>query len=96
MILWNSYLDECMEALETSEEAIPSDKLLCRSVRLQHIAHRASTRFASEHGLDVPHMTKPALREAKSEFKEELRKWKEENREESRGSFFPGQERIVR
>jgi len=80
-----------MEALETSEEAIPSDKLLCQSARLQHISHRASTRFASEqHGLDVPHMTKPALREAKSEFKEELRKWKAENREESRECLWWG------
>ncbi|KAK2879360.1 hypothetical protein FQN49_000970, partial [Arthroderma sp. PD_2] len=34
---WTRYMDECLEALENSPAAFPSDKLFCQHIRLQHI-----------------------------------------------------------
>jgi hypothetical protein len=35
LIRWNAYLETCIETLENSSEAAPSDKVLCHCVRLQ-------------------------------------------------------------
>ncbi|PGH07602.1 hypothetical protein GX51_01610 [Blastomyces parvus] len=34
---WTRYMDECLEALETSTFSSPSDRVFCQQVRLQHI-----------------------------------------------------------
>ncbi|KAM5442848.1 hypothetical protein MferCBS31731_002234 [Microsporum ferrugineum] len=34
---WTRYMDECLETLENSPAAFPSDKLFCQHIRLQHI-----------------------------------------------------------
>ncbi len=45
LLKWSSYTDECLEMLETSPDAMPSDKQLCRWVRLQHIIEDVGVHF---------------------------------------------------
>lgn len=55
LLCWNQYMDECVEALETSPWALPSDRLLCKHIRLQRATDEHSRKvFAS-------HLFRPAL-----------------------------------
>ncbi|KAI9672381.1 MAG: hypothetical protein M1817_003403 [Caeruleum heppii] len=48
LIQWTPYMDDCIEFLETSPEALPSDKLLCQWVRVQHIADEVGRQFSMD------------------------------------------------
>lgn len=43
---FTDYMRECLEYLESAEDALPSDKLLCQHVRLAHIAEDIAVQFA--------------------------------------------------
>ncbi|KAB8234435.1 Zn(II)2Cys6 transcription factor domain-containing protein [Aspergillus alliaceus] len=43
---WTHCMDECLEELETSPDALPSDKILCYHIRLQHITEEASMQLS--------------------------------------------------
>lgn len=45
LIRWNAYMDECVEVLETADDALPSDKALCQFVKLQHINEEVGQQF---------------------------------------------------
>ena len=42
-------MDECIEALETSPWALPSDKLLCKYIRLQRATDEHSRKVSASH-----------------------------------------------
>ena len=72
---WDSYIDECVEVVETSVDAMPSDKVLCQWVKLQRLADEISEQFNPE---DLPlcavERTKPRQPILK-EFEERLHNW---------------------
>jgi hypothetical protein len=41
-------MNECLEALETSDKALPSDKILCQHVRLAKISEEIAIQFAMD------------------------------------------------
>lgn len=41
-------MDECIEVLESSPTALPSDSLLCQHVRLQHINEEIGQQFSMD------------------------------------------------
>lgn len=41
-------MDECIEMLETSSEALASDKLLCEHVKLQHVNEDIGMSFSMD------------------------------------------------
>ena len=43
---FTQYTRECLEYLESAEDALPTDKLLCQHVRLAHIAEDIAVQFA--------------------------------------------------
>ncbi|OJJ31406.1 hypothetical protein ASPWEDRAFT_54594 [Aspergillus wentii DTO 134E9] len=45
---WTRTMDECLEALETSTAAYPSDKVLCQHIRLQHITEEFALQLSLE------------------------------------------------
>jgi hypothetical protein len=45
---WTRTMDECLEVLETSPAALPSDKVLCRHIRLQHITEEFEMQLSAE------------------------------------------------
>lgn len=40
-------MDECLEVLDTLPVSLPSDKILCHHIRLQHIVEDFEQQFAS-------------------------------------------------
>lgn len=52
LIRWTSYIDECLHELETSEDALPSDKTLCQWVKLQRLADDLGTQMSTD---DISH-----------------------------------------
>ncbi|KAI9778728.1 MAG: hypothetical protein M1839_007959 [Geoglossum umbratile] len=48
LIKWTSYMQDCIEYLESSPESLPSDKVLCQLVRSQHIAEDVAVQFSMD------------------------------------------------
>ena len=48
LIRWTTYLEECLQLLETSADALSSDQTLCHWVRLQRIADQIGEQFNVE------------------------------------------------
>ncbi|MCJ1403494.1 hypothetical protein MMC11_006717 [Xylographa trunciseda] len=48
LIRWTSYLEECLQLLETSAGALPSDQVLCHWIRAQRIADEVGEQFNIE------------------------------------------------
>ena len=49
LLCWNQYMEDCIEALETSPWALPSDKLLCKHIRLQRATDEHSRKVFASH-----------------------------------------------
>lgn len=45
---WTPFCDECVEFLETSRSAVPSDKYFCQWIRIQHLAEDVGVHFSVE------------------------------------------------
>ena len=43
---WTHCMDDCLEVLETSPDAFPSDKILCQHIRLQRITEEAAMQLS--------------------------------------------------
>jgi hypothetical protein len=48
LVRFTDYMKDCIEILETSEDALPSDKMLCQHVRIAHICEDIATQFAMD------------------------------------------------
>ncbi|RDI86648.1 Nucleolar GTP-binding protein 1 [Venturia inaequalis] len=48
LVRFNDYMRECLEYLETAEDALPSDKILCQHVRIAHISEQIAVQFAMD------------------------------------------------
>lgn len=48
LVRFTDYLKECIDILENSEDALPSDKTLCQHVRIAHICEDIATQFAMD------------------------------------------------
>ncbi|KFY31054.1 hypothetical protein V493_01418 [Pseudogymnoascus sp. VKM F-4281 (FW-2241)] len=75
LIRWTSYLGECVEALETSADAAPSDKVLCQWVRSQHIAEEVGTQFSMDDSFASVSITDPKVQYALKGFERDLEHW---------------------
>lgn len=75
LIRWTSYLGECVEVLETSPDAAPSDKVLCQWVRSQHIAEEVGTQFSMDDSFASVSITDPKVQYALKGFERDLEHW---------------------
>lgn len=48
LVRWAPYMDESIDILESSAEALPTDKWLCHLVRAQHIAEDVGFEFSMD------------------------------------------------
>ena len=48
IVRFNDYLQECTDYLETAEDALPSDKILCQHVKLARISEDIAVQFAMD------------------------------------------------
>lgn len=96
---WTSYIDECLHDLETSEDALPSDKTFCQWVKLQRLADDLGTQISTE---DISHVgiSDPKVKYALKGFERQISDWKKQKPAEVNsgkvflflgGLFFPVQ-----
>ena len=66
---------DCIDVLENSPEALPSDKVLCQWVRSQHITEEVGTQFSMDDpGANVS-ISDQKVQFALKGFERDLEKW---------------------
>jgi hypothetical protein len=75
LIRWSSYMGDCVDILESSPEAAPTDKILCHWVRSQHIAEEVGTRFSMDDPGATVNITDKSIQHALRNFELDLEKW---------------------
>jgi hypothetical protein len=79
LLRWTKYMEESVKILETSPDALPSDKLLCQQVRMAHIGEDISVQFCMDDpSIDVA-ISEPKVIYAMKIFENELQQLREEN-----------------
>jgi len=71
-------MKECVEILETSPEAYPSDKLFCQHVKNQHICEDISLQFMMDDNTATISITDPKVSYALNVLENDLKKWVDE------------------
>ena len=66
---------ECVDVLENSPDAAPSDKSLCQWVRSQHIAEEVGTQFSMDDPAATVSISDSKVQYALKGFERDLQKW---------------------
>ena len=83
----NSHTGDCLKALETSEDAFPSDKILCRWVQLQMYADEFAGQASAEEDQEITVEARDArIRTAHAHFAKQVTDWEVRNSIELRSS----------
>jgi hypothetical protein len=75
LIRWTPFMDDCVDFLENSPEALPSDKVLCQWVRSQHIAEEIGTQFSMDDSTAKVSIGDSKVQYALKGFERDLEKW---------------------
>lgn len=86
LLRWTAYMQECVEVLEKSPDALPSDALFCQYVRLQKICDEISVAFQ----MDDPSATAISISDPKVSYtidvyEQKLKEWERNLSQELRG-----------
>lgn len=76
LVKWTSYMGECIEELEASPEAAPSDIVLCQWVRSQHIMEEVGTQFSMDDAFAVVSIADAKVQYALKGFERDLQRWR--------------------
>ena len=68
-------MDECLDVLENSEYALPSDKFLCQFVRLQHINEDIGLQFSMDDPSATINISDTRVQYALKAFENQLQEW---------------------
>lgn len=79
LLRWTNYMAESVRILETSPEALASDKLLCQQVKLAHIGEKISVEFCMDDPSVEVTISDPKVIYALKIFENELNGLREEN-----------------
>lgn len=76
LLRWTNYMSQCVQLLENSPEAVPSDRMLAQHIKVQHICEEINTSFA----LDDPEATSISITDPKVAYtlnilESQLRDW---------------------
>ncbi|KAL1297954.1 hypothetical protein AAFC00_006464 [Neodothiora populina] len=61
LLRWTNYMNQCVQVLETSPDALPSDRMLAQHIKIQHICEEINSSFA----LDDPEATSISILDPK-------------------------------
>ena len=78
ILRWSLYMDECIEILEGSDEATPSDKILCQWVKLPRMADDLRARFDNRPKDSTSCLTDPEVQSDLRVFEHRLAEWEKE------------------
>ncbi|KAI4618920.1 hypothetical protein J4E83_005871 [Alternaria metachromatica] len=79
LLRWTNYMAESVRILETSPEALPSDRLLCQQVKMAHIGEKISVEFCMDDPSVEVTISDPKVIYALKIFENELSSLREEN-----------------
>jgi hypothetical protein len=79
LLRWTKYMEESVKILETSPEALPSDKMLCQHAKLAHIGESISVQFCMDDPSTEVTITEPKVIYALRMFENELQQLRDEN-----------------
>ncbi|KAL9604243.1 MAG: hypothetical protein Q9219_000641 [cf. Caloplaca sp. 3 TL-2023] len=77
LIRWSTYMDECLDALDTSPEALPSDQILVEWVRLQRLADDVGNQISTEDS-SSPGVSDVKTQYALKGFERQMRDWEKQ------------------
>ncbi|KAI9830525.1 MAG: hypothetical protein M1819_005483 [Sarea resinae] len=76
LIRWTPYTQECIDILESSPEAAPSDKTLCFWVKNQHLCEEVGQQFSMDDTFASVGISEPKVQYALKAFERQLADWK--------------------
>ncbi|KAK3300803.1 uncharacterized protein B0H64DRAFT_316110 [Chaetomium fimeti] len=76
LIRWTPFVTECMEVLETSPEAAPTDKYLCHLVWTHKVAEDIGIQFSMDEPSSTPNLAEARTQHALRGFERELEKYR--------------------
>jgi hypothetical protein len=79
LLRWTKYMEESVNILETSSEALPSDKVLCQHVKMAHIGENISVQFCMDDPSAEVSISEPKVIYALKIFENELQQLRDEN-----------------
>ncbi|KAF1830277.1 hypothetical protein BDW02DRAFT_609106 [Decorospora gaudefroyi] len=79
LLRWTNYMADSVKILESSPEALPSDKLLCQQVKMAHIGEKISVEFCMDDPSVEVAISDPKVIYALKIFENELHQLQEEN-----------------
>lgn len=83
----SSHTGDCLKALETSEDALPSDRILCRWVELQRLADQFAAQASAEEDSEISVEARDArTRIAHAQYTKQVSEWEARNSSELRSS----------
>ena len=74
-------MDEWLEALETDQDALESDKMLCQWVRLQRLADELGSKLSLDHVCHID-VSDPKIESALRGFERQMNDWHEQTPED--------------
>lgn len=75
LVRWTNYADECIEVLNTADDAAPTDKWLCFLVRAQHIAEDIGLEFSMDDPASQVSLTDHKTQYHLKAFERQLEEW---------------------
>jgi hypothetical protein len=75
LIRWTHFMADCVDVLEHSPDAAPSDKALCQWVRSQHIVEEVGTQFSMDDPVANVRISDAKVQHALKGFERDLEKW---------------------
>ncbi|CAL3962220.1 unnamed protein product [Diplocarpon coronariae] len=95
LVRWTTFMAECVEVLETSPDALPSDKNFCQWIRSQRIAEDIGTRFSMDDPGAKVSIADPTVQHALKGFEVELDDWVNQIPPEANSSCLQVTEHVV-
>ncbi|KAL1982932.1 hypothetical protein VTN96DRAFT_619 [Rasamsonia emersonii] len=78
LVRWHPYMDECIDILQNSPDALPSDRLLIYWTKLSHIAEEISFQFSMDDPASNLSLHDAKVQYALKGFEKQLDQWREE------------------
>lgn len=77
LVHWSNYMKECVDILETSPEAYPSDKMFCQHIKIQHICEEIGVQFLMDDNTATVSITDPKVTYTLNVLENDLKAWKD-------------------
>ena len=75
LLRWTNYMKECIDVLETSSDALPSDKLFCQHIKVQYICENIGMQFLMEDNTATVSITDPKVTYQLNVLENDLKNW---------------------